>query len=101
MTAPIFIGDEWTASGWRLAGCDIDCPERSSGPVDAAVERARSAGVPLLLISNEFAAFLSRDRLAALRAGLNPPTLVVGDAAGRGRVDEVTGDIRERMGVAR
>jgi vacuolar-type H+-ATPase subunit F/Vma7 len=101
MTAPVFIGDEWTASGWRLAGCDIDCPALSPGSVRVAVERARSAGTPLLLISSEFAALLSGERLATLRAGLNPPTLVVGDAAGRGRADEVTGDIRERMGVAR
>lgn len=101
MAAPVFIGDEWTAAGWRLAGCDIDCPERSSAPVDAAVARAQSAGAPLLLISSEFAALLPSDRLAAMRASLDPPTLVVGDAAGRGHDDEVTGDIRERMGVAR
>ena len=99
MTAPVFIGDEWTAAGWRLAGCDVECPEASAEGVRAALDRAR--GAPLVLISAEFAGVLSADRLAALRAALDPPTLVVGDAAGRGRPDDVTGDIRERMGVAR
>lgn len=101
MTAPVFIGDEWTAAGWRLAGCDVDCPAASADGVRAALDRARGAGAPLVLISAEFSGLLSADRLAALRAALDPPTLVVGDAAGRGRRDDVTGDIRERMGVAR
>lgn len=101
MASPIFIGDEWTASGWRLAGCDIDCPEPSSESVLAALDRAQAAGAPLLLITSELAALVPSDRLAAMRAALDPPTLVVGDAAGRGRRDDVTGDIRERMGVAR
>lgn len=101
MSAPVFIGDEWTAAGWRLAGCEVECPEDSADAVLAAVDRARGAGAPLVLISAEFAGLLSADRLAAWRAALDPPTLVVGDAAGRGRPDDVTGDIRERMGVAR
>jgi len=101
MSAPVFIGDEWTAAGWRLAGCDIECPAASPGAVEAAVERTRAADAALLLISSELAALLPPERLAAMRASLDPPTLVVGDAAGRGRPDDVTGDIRERMGVAR
>jgi vacuolar-type H+-ATPase subunit F/Vma7 len=101
MAAPVFIGDEWTAAGWRLAGCEIRCPDASAEAVAAAVNDARSPDVPLLLITGELAALLAPDRLAAMRAGLQPPVIVVGDAAGRGGVDEVTGDIRERMGVAR
>lgn len=101
MTAPVFIGDEWTAAGWRLAGCDIECPEPTPDEVGSALDRALAAGTSLLLIGGEFAALLPRSKLASLRASLSPPTLVVGDAAGRTRRDEVSGDIRERMGVAR
>jgi vacuolar-type H+-ATPase subunit F/Vma7 len=101
MAAPVFIGDEWTAAGWRLAGCDTDCPEAEPGAVGAALDRARASSGALVLISGEFAALLSPARLAEMRASLDPPLVVVGDAARRGRPDDVTGDIRERMGVAR
>lgn len=101
MAAPVFIGDEWTAAGWRLAGCEIDCPEPTPEAVLASVDRALSAGAALLLIGGDFAELLPSSRLASLRTSLEPPAVVVGDAAARSHRDEVTGDIRERMGVAR
>lgn len=101
MDAPIFIGDEWTAAGWRLAGARVETPPPTTDAVADAFERACADGPPLVLISAGLASLLDAQRLARARATLDPPVLVVGEATGRHRPDDVAGDIRERMGVAR
>lgn len=99
MSAPVFLGDEWTAAGWRLAGADVVVPE--SDAVADAFERACADRPPLVLITAELASRLEAGRLHRARAALDPPVLVVGDAPGRAKPDDIAGDIRERMGVAR
>lgn len=101
MNAPVFIGDEWTAAGWRLAGVRVMVPECESVPVREAFEDACDASSALVLVSARFARLLDPARLMEARRRLDPPVLVVGDAAGPDRPDDVAGAIRERMGVAR
>lgn len=101
MAAPIFIGDEWTATGWRLAGARVMVPELNAEPVRAAFEDACRDSPALVLIGAPFARLLAPGRLNEARRGLDPPVLVVGDAAGSERPDDIADAIRERMGVAR
>lgn len=101
MGAPVFIGDEWTAAGWRLAGARVVMPDAQTDPVRAAFEAACGASPSLVLVSARLARLLDPARLMEARRKLDPPVLVVGDAVGSDRPDDVTGAIRERMGVAR
>lgn len=101
MTVPVFIGDEWTAAGWRLAGARVMMPEPKAATVRAAFDEACGASPALVLVSAHFARLLDPARLIEARRKLDPPMLVVGDAAGADRPDDVAGAIRERMGVAR
>lgn len=101
MTVPVFIGDEWTAAGWRLAGARVMVPDLQAAPVRAAFDEACATSPALVLVSAPVASLLEPARLLEARRKLDPPMLVVGDAAGSGRPDDVAGAIRERMGVAR
>ena len=95
MVTPVFIGDEVSASGWRLVGVHTIVADRdaAAGACDAV-----PADTELLLITAACAAGLESGRLdAAVRRG-KPMILVVPDAANRlgppdldGRVDHVLG----------
>ncbi len=105
MGIPVYIGDEWTAAGWRLAGARVIVPRDEAGDEATAVRRAfdqvRADAPPLVLIGARLARQLDPERLIEARSRLDPPVLVVGDAAGAERPDDIAGSIRERMGVAR
>lgn len=101
MAVPVFIGDEWTAAGWRLAGARVMVPDARAASVRAAFDEACEGSPSLVLVTARFAQLLDSARLMEARRKLDPPVLVIGDAAGSDRPDDVAGAIRERMGVAR
>ena len=95
MAAPVFIGDEVSASGWRLVGVRTIVADRDT--VAGAFDTL-PGDTELLLITAVCAAGLGTGRLdAAVRRG-KPMVLVVPDAANRlappdldGKVDRVLG----------
>ena len=80
MTIPVFIGDEVTASAWRLIGARtiIVDDDDVAGVFDRAL-----AGAELVLITAPCAATLEGDRLDKAVRRARPLVLVVPDAAGR------------------
>ena len=74
---PIFIGDEVTAAGYRLAGVEVRRVEPGEGAM--ALEQACQEGPPLVLITAECAAGVPAAELARRLAALDPPLLVVAD----------------------
>ena len=96
MPAPVFIGDEVTAAGYRLAGARVRvcAPERAADELAAAMERAS-----LILIGASHAAQVPPKRLRAAIAGLSPVVLVVGSATGDARMPDVASDVRRELGV--
>jgi vacuolar-type H+-ATPase subunit F/Vma7 len=76
MTTVAFIGDELTASGYRLAGAAAFVVPREE--TRAALELARSSAA-LILIGAAHAASLPDAELAALLSQLRPLTVVVDD----------------------
>lgn len=80
MTVPVFIGDEVTASAWRLIGARtiVVYDDDAAGVFDAAL-----ADAELVLITAPCAATLEGDRLDAAVRQAQPLVLVVPDAAGR------------------
>jgi len=78
---PIFIGDEATASGYRLAGLDARTPAITE--FRDALQEALEARPPLVLVTMEYAEQLEEEERARLFAQVSPPVLPVADAGGR------------------
>lgn len=89
---PIFIGDEVSAAGYRLAGLDVRSPPLGEAP--AALRAAVDEQPPLILVTMEYAAQLAEDERLALLATLSPPVLPVTDAGGRVPVGDLAAWIR-------
>jgi vacuolar-type H+-ATPase subunit F/Vma7 len=79
MSVPVFIGDELTASGFRLGGARVHIADDVD--VEEAFENA-AAGADLVLISAHCVALLPADTLAAALSALRPLVMVVPDATG-------------------
>lgn len=97
MERPLFIGDEVTAAGYRLAGLEI----RTPSPRDAhqALEQARNQPPPLILLTAEYAQQVAPDALDQILGQAQPPVHLVEDAGGRVAVPDLAARIRTRVGV--
>lgn len=93
----IYIGDELTAAGFRLAGAQIRLP--AAGEEAASLAQAQ-ADAQLVLLSADVAARMPRESLGAALAALTPLTLVVPDLLGRQPVPDRAQRLRRRMGMA-
>ena len=96
MTAPIFIGDEISATAYRLAGAITRVP--SADEMGAALEWACSES-ELVLISAEYAQYLPAEALARARARLSPLVVLVPDICGRVPLPDLAGQLRSQLGV--
>ena len=96
MTIPVFIGDEVSASAWRLVGARtiVVNDDDAAGVFDAAL-----ADAELLLITAPCAAALDSDRLDAAVRQAQPLVLVVPDAAGRRALPELDKAIDRVLGI--
>ena len=96
MTAPIYLGDEVSAAGYRLAGALVRTP--GAGEQDAALQWACSQA-PLVLVSAAVAAGIHdavmRERLSALA----PLVLVVPDAQGLVPLPDLAARLRGQLGL--
>jgi vacuolar-type H+-ATPase subunit F/Vma7 len=96
MPAPVYIGDEVSAAGYRLAGARVEVPE--PGGEGAALAAAR-AQAPLVLISAAVAARIAERELRAALAALAPLTLIVPDLRGEAAVPDVAARLRHQLGL--
>jgi vacuolar-type H+-ATPase subunit F/Vma7 len=96
MRPAVFIGDEVTAAGYRLAGLVTEVPAPGT---EAERLAAASAGADLVLITAEVAERVPAVRLARLFAALRPLLLVVGDACDRVRPPDISARLRRQVGV--
>ena len=96
MSAPVYIGDEVSAAGYRLAGARVAVPE--PGGESAALADAR-AEAPLVLVSAAVAARIAERELRAALAALAPLTLIVPDLRGEVAVPDVASRLRHQLGL--
>jgi vacuolar-type H+-ATPase subunit F/Vma7 len=96
MRPAVFIGDEVSAAGYRLAGFRTQVPR--PGAETAAVEAA-CAGADLVLVTAEVAEQVPAERLTAHFAALRPLFLVVTDARGRVPAPDISARLRRQVGV--
>ena len=93
MPAPVFIGDEITAVGFRLAGATVRVPDQAR--VQDVFERARREA-DLVLITAEYARELPPMFLEETLRAVRPLVLVIPDARG----NEAPPDMARRMRAA-
>jgi len=96
MPAPVFIGDEVSAAGYRLAGLRVLTP-RTDALLQALEQAARVA--PLVLVSAGFAARIPVDALDRLLAGSASPVVIVPDVHGATQPPGLATRIRRQLGV--
>jgi len=95
MPAPIYVGDEVSAAGWRLTGIRTVVPEE--GEEAAAFAHARTVA-PLVLVAASTAARIPETTLCAAQAAPSPLTLVVPDLPG-GPLPDVAARLRRQLGL--
>jgi vacuolar-type H+-ATPase subunit F/Vma7 len=96
MRVPIYIGDEVTAAGYRLAGAQVRVPAPSEA--GAALEEARALA-PLVLVSAAIAAYIDAAQLRAALAALQPLVLIVPDSRGEVVRPDLAARLRGQLGM--
>ena len=96
MSAPIYLGDDVSAAGWRLAGARVRTP--APGAARAALAQAR-ADAPLVLVSAALAAAVGDAALLPALAATEPLVLVVADANGAAQPPDVATRMRAQLGL--
>jgi vacuolar-type H+-ATPase subunit F/Vma7 len=96
MPAPIYLGDEVSAAGYRLAGVRVRVPE--AGAEAEALERAR-AEAPLVLVTAGVAARIAEDDLRRAMTALAPLVLVVPDLLGETPLPDLAARLRRQLGL--
>jgi len=96
MSAPVYLGDEVTAAGFRIAGLRVHV----SAPGDEALALASAcAEAPLVLVAADVAARIAEPALRAAQAALAPLVLVVPDLAGATPMPDLALRLRKQLGL--
>lgn len=93
----IYLGDEVSAAGHRLAGVDTRVPER--GGESDALARAR-AEASLVLVSASVASRLSAAELRVAQMAIAPLTVIVPDLQGETPMSDAASRLRAELGLA-
>jgi len=93
---PVYLGDEVSAAGYRLAGAMVRTPH--AGEEAQALRWARS-NAPLVLISAAVAAGVGDAALRSALSALTPLVLIVPDLAGVVPVPDLAARLRGQLGL--
>ena len=96
MAAPVFIGDEVTAAGFRLAGVRVRTPQ--DGELPAVLDWANST-TSLIYITAQYAAALDQDQQYRLFTKRDPPVVVIPDIRQNTPVTDLATQLRAQLGV--
>ncbi|MDH4047904.1 MAG: V-type ATP synthase subunit F [Gammaproteobacteria bacterium] len=99
MPAPVFIGDEVTAAGYRLAGARVLVPDSGDDRDVSATFAEALRSADLVLISAACAGELPADLLDRAVRAADPLLLIVPDAAGRVSMPDVAADVGRALGI--
>ena len=96
MSAPIYLGDDVSAAGYRLAGARVRAP----GAAEARAALARAlVDAPLVLVSAALAADIGEAALLPALGAVAPLVLVVPDANGNAAPLDVAARMRAQLGL--
>jgi vacuolar-type H+-ATPase subunit F/Vma7 len=96
MQAPVYIGDEVSAAGYRLAGLQVHVPAADAvlETVEAVCEQA-----PLVLLGSDLASRVPAQQLDELLSRVQPAVVVVPDIRGRAGLPDLAHRLRKQLGV--
>jgi vacuolar-type H+-ATPase subunit F/Vma7 len=94
--APVYLGDEVSAAGFRLAGLQVRVPQR--GDETTALSSAR-ADAPLVLVAATVAARVAGRELRVALAAVTPLVLIVPDLDGGTPVPDLAQRLRRQLGL--
>lgn len=92
----IFIGDEVTAAGFRLAGVACNSPEREDMPT--LLSKARD-DCELILITAEYAAWLGADAVGEMALWTRPLVAILPDIRNREAPPNLEDAVRRELGI--
>ena len=95
--APLFIGDELAAAGYRLAGAKVLVPKAGE---EAQALATALGGACLVLISADVAQRLPASLLAEASAALRPLLLVVPATQAQASRPDIAQRLRAQLGLA-
>ncbi len=96
MRIPIYLGDEVTGAGYRLAGAQMRVP--APHEASTAFEEA-CATATLVLVSAAVAVHIDAGQLQASLAALEPLVLIVPDAQGEVPRPDLAARLRGQLGM--
>ena len=96
MSAPVYLGDEVSGAGFRLAGALVRTPV--PGTEAAALAWAR-ANAPLVLVSATVAAAVGEALMRTALSALQPLVLVVPDLHGETPLPDLAARLRAQLGL--
>jgi len=97
MRPPVFIGDEVSAAGFRLAGMRVHVPALGE---EESVFRAARTEADLVLLSAETAQRISPETLRRALLAREPLVLVVPDVRGRASPPDPAAGLRRQLGLS-
>ncbi len=97
MRAPVFVGDEVSAAGFRLAGARVMVP--AAGAELAVFQQARSEA-DLLLLTAQVAERLPNGVMDAALLDVTPLILIVPDIRGILQPPDIASRLRRQLGLA-
>ena len=96
MSAPIYLGNDVSAAGYRLAGARVRTS--AAGDARAALTQAL-VDAPLVLVSAALATDIGEAALLPALAATEPLVLVVADANGSAAPPDVAARMRAQLGL--
>lgn len=96
MPAPVYLGDEVSGAGWRLAGASVQTP--GAGDETAALAAACTLA-PLVLVSARVARAVAAPALQRALLALAPLVLVVPDLQGGAPPPDLAARLRAQLGL--
>ena len=96
MNVPVFIGDEVSAAGYRLAGLRVQVPAADEA---IAVVEAACSEAPLVLLGSDFASRIPQQLLDELLSRVEPAVIVVPDIRGQAPLPDMAQRLRKQLGV--
>ena len=97
MSTPVFIGDDISACGYRLAGVRVRSPSDREQLL-ASLQWAKLNG-NVILLSAERAAWLTASELEPWLTQLQPPLIVVPDIRTSTSAERLAQSLRAKLGV--
>jgi vacuolar-type H+-ATPase subunit F/Vma7 len=97
MARVVYLGDEVTAAGFRLAGLDARVPEPQE--VANALRQAVDDGADCVLLSGTLAASVPPAMLEGLQEANHPLFACVPDIRGQGAPPDLARQVRNALGI--